>query len=142
MIMSKKSIRFLLTESLPLRFDPSLAGRAIVDGLEYLTKRLDWSARKIANTVHLPANTINNWLTKDEVSISNARLHPDIQGILHLLAIHRSLEGMFNDPIHQRAWLSSRHPELKIIPEERMSESLEGLIFIRQYLDCVRGKGG
>ena len=122
-------------------FDPLLAGRAIVDGLQYLKKRLDWSGTKIANILHLPPNTVNTWLKNGIVPISSSVLQPDIQAIIHLLAIHRSLEAMFDDPSHQRIWLSTLHPELNVIPEKLMGEFIDGLIFIRQYLDYVRGRG-
>lgn len=122
-------------------FDPIIAGCAIVDGLEYLKNRLEWSGTKIANTLHLPANTVNTWLKNKIVPISSPILQPDIQAIIHLLAIHRSLEAMFENPAHQRIWLSTLHPELNVIPEKLMSESIDGLIYIRQYLDYIRGRG-
>lgn len=122
-------------------FNPSLAGKAIVDGLEYLKNRLDWSGTKIAKILHLPANTVNTWIKNGIVPISNSVLQPDIQALVHLLAIHRSLEAMFDDPLHQQIWLSTMHPELNVIPEKLMSESIDGLIYIRQYLDYVRGRG-
>jgi len=125
----------------PTMFNPALAGQAIVDGLEYLKKRLNWSGTKVAKILHLPSNTVNTWLKNGAVPISSSTLHPDIQVIVHLLAIHRSLEAMFDEPIHQQAWLSTMHPELNTIPEKLMSESMDGLIFIRQYLDYIRGKG-
>jgi hypothetical protein len=122
-------------------FNPAIAGHAIIDGLEYLKTRLEWSGTKIANTLHLAPNTVNTWLKNKTIPITHAKLHPDIQAIIHLLAIHRSLEAMFYDPTHQRAWLETLHPELHTIPERLMSESIDGLIFIRQYLDYVRGRG-
>lgn len=135
-------------ETLPLiritpTFDSKVAGRAIVDGLEYLKNRLEWSGTKIAKILHLPPNTFNTWLKNGMVLIDNSiiRLQPDIQAILHLLAIHRSLEAMFENPAHQRAWLTTFHPELNDVPEKIMSESIDGLIFIRKYLDYVRGRG-
>ena len=125
----------------PSGFDPVVAGQAVIDGLEYLKNRLNWSGTKIANTLHIPANTLNTWLKNGIVPISNRSLQPDVQAIVHLLAIHRSLEAMFENPAHQQAWLSTLHPELNVIPEKLMGESIEGLIFIRQYLDYVRGRG-
>jgi len=124
-----------------IKFDPVTAGKAVVDGLEYLKNRLDWSGSKIAKILHIPANTVNTWLKNGNVPISNSILHPDVQVIIHLLAIHRSLEAMFDDPIHQRAWLTTLHPELNAIPEDLMGESIDGLIHVRQYLDYVRGRG-
>ena len=146
LIPQKKEPRSLrgeqtLLASAPLKFDPDLAGRAIVDGLEYLKRRLGWSGTKIAHILHLPPNTVNTWLKKGVVPISNSVLQPDIQVIAHLLSIHRSLEAMFEDCSHQRIWLSTLHPELKSIPEKLMGESIDGLIYIRQYLDYVRGRG-
>jgi hypothetical protein len=122
-------------------FNPKIAGQAIVDGIEYLKSRLEWSGSKVARILHLPANTVNTWLKNGTVPIHSAILQPDVQAVIHLLAIHRSLEAMFENPLHQRAWLQSAHPELGAIPEEMMSRSLDGLIFIRQYLDYVRGRG-
>ena len=112
-----------------------------MDGLRYLKSRLGWSGTKIASVLHLPSNTVNTWLKNGIVPISNSVLQPDIQAIIHLLAIHRSLEAMFDDPSHQGIWLSTLHPELNVIPEKLMGESIDGLIFIRQYLDYVRGRG-
>lgn len=129
------------TDTASSKFDPVLAGRALVDGLNYLKLRLEWSGTKIANLLHLPANTVNTWLKNGIVPISGTVLHPDTQAIIHLLAIHRSLEAMFDEPAHQRAWLAAHHPELNVVPAKLIGESIEGLIFVRQYLDYVRGRG-
>ena len=138
---SLKGLSPLIDNSVPVKFNHELAGHAIVDGLQYLKIRLDWSGTKIAKTLHLPANTMNTWLKNGMVPINSDVLHPDTQVVIHLLAIHRSLEAMFDNPLHQRAWLSTFHPELNTIPEKLMGESIDGLIFIRQYLDYVRGRG-
>jgi hypothetical protein len=129
-----------LVNAAPL-FNPKVTGRAIADGLDYLKNRLAWSGTQIARILHLPPNTLNTWLKNGIVPLSSPRLHPDIQAIIHLLAIHRSLEAMFENPAHQRAWLTTLHPELDVIPQDRMSQSIDGLIFIRQYLDYIRGRG-
>lgn len=130
-----------LTDVVSPSFNPKIAGQAIVDGLEYFKTQLEWSGTKIANTLHLPANTLNTWLKNGRVPIHDSILSPDIQAIIHLLAIHRSLEAMFNNPLHQRAWLMTLHPELNSVPEKLMGESIVGLIFIRQYLDDARERG-
>jgi hypothetical protein len=133
--------RVPLIDASSTTFNPITAGQAVAEGLEYLKNRLEWSGTKIASTLHLPANTLNTWLKEGIVPIQSSLLQPSIQAIIHLLAIHRSLEAMFEDPSHQRAWLSTLHPELNAIPEKLISESIEGLIFVRQYLDYVRGRG-
>src|SRR5579872_3288852 len=122
-----KSLKTIREKSLladiSVKFDPLIAGPAIVDGLNYLKNRLGWSGNKIANTLHLPPNTLNGWIKNGNIPINSAVLHPDIQAILHLLAIHRSLEAMFENPEHQVKWLSTMHPELNVIPEELMGKS-------------------
>src|SRR5437868_3588978 len=122
-----KSIRKMSspTNDVSVSFDPLIAGQALVDGLAYLQKRLEWSGTKIAKTLHLPPNTVNTWLKNGKVPINSRILHPDVQAIIHLLAIHRSLEAMFENPGHQRAWLSTLHPELNVIPVKLMEESFE-----------------
>jgi hypothetical protein len=130
-----------LVETPRINFNPAVAGAAIVEGLVYLKKQLDWSGTKVASILHLPANTVNTWLKNGVVPISSARLHPDIQAVIHLLAIQRNLEGMFENPLLQRAWLSTHHPELNEIPEKLMAESLDGLILVRHYLEDLRGRG-
>ena len=122
--------------------DPFTTGQTLAKGIEYFKNRLEWSSTKIAVILHFPVNTIDTWLKNKNIPISNSSAsHPDIQVVIHLLAIHRSLEAMFDDPAHQRAWLSTMHPELNAAPENLMSKSIDGLIFIRQYLDYVRGRG-
>lgn len=122
-------------------FNPKLAEKALLEALQYLKNRLHLSGREIANILHLPANTVNNWLKSGRIPITSSLLHPDIQAVIHLVAIHSSLEAMFEDPIHQSAWLSTLHPELNVIPLDQMRESIDGLIFIRQYLDYIRERG-
>jgi hypothetical protein len=130
-----------LLDNATINFDPTLAGRAVVEGLLYLKERLDWSGTKVAKILHLPANTVNTWLKNRVVPINSQVLHPDLQALIHLLAIHRSLEAMFDNPAQQRAWLTTHHPELNAIPEQLMGANVDGLIFTRQYLDYIRGRG-
>lgn len=118
-------------------FDAELAGRAIVEGLQYLKNRLEWSVTKIANILHLPVDTLNKWLKNGTVILHGAVLQSDVQVVIHLLAIHRKLEAMFDDPVQQRAWLETFHPELNGVPEKLMGESISGLLYVRQYLDNV-----
>jgi len=137
--VQSKSIR--IQKNVSPTFDPKTAGHAVVDGLEYLKIRLAWSGTKIAGILHLPPNTLNTWLKNGTIPINSKALQPDVQAIIHLLAIHRSLEAIFENPAHQQAWLSTHHPDLNEIPEKMMGESIERLIFVRQYLDYIRGKG-
>lgn len=123
------------------QFDQDAAGEAIVDGLKYLIQRLSWSGTDIAKVLHIKKTTLNNWIRGGKVPMSYPDIEPNIQLIIHLLAIHRSLEVMFKNPVNQVAWLSTFHPQLNAVPLEMMSESAQGLIYVRQYLDYIRGRG-
>lgn len=122
-------------------FDPEVASHAIADGINYLCSRLDWSGTKVANILHLRPNTVNGWIKAGAVPIKSLPLQPDFQAVIHLLAIHRSLEAMFDNPEHQRLWLSTFNPDLDNKPEKIMSSSIDGLIYVRQYLDYIQGRG-
>lgn len=97
------------------------------------------SGTDIAGILRLPPTTVNNWLSEGKVPMKE--VDPRGEAVLHLLAIHRSLEAMFRDPIDQRAWLTTMHPELKAPPLAVMKRTLESLIVVRRYLDYVRGRG-
>ena len=122
-------------------FKPDVASEALADALIYLQKQWNWSGAKIGKVLHLPSRTINQWLKQRKVPLTHARPSPEIEAVIHLIAINRSLGAMFADPYHQNEWLITEHPDLGMSPEEKMSESTEGLIMLRKYLDYVRGRG-
>lgn len=127
-----------------VKFDRIVAGQALASALQYLQKRLDWSGTKIATILNLAPATVNNWLSNGNVPIgakSVETLSPDIQAVVHLLAIHRALETIFNNQTHQIAWLTTFNPYIDSIPEILMGESVEGLICIRHYLEDAAERG-
>lgn len=122
---------------------PAIAQRAVAKALNYLAKQWDLSGAEIGALLHLPGSTINDWRAKSKVPMSfNAeRLEARAELLLHLLASQRSLESMFANAEDQRAWLRTKHPDFGIPPLEFMQRSIESLIFMRRYLDYVRGRG-
>jgi len=117
------------------------AARAIWEALAFLAASWGFSGSEIARLIHSRPTTVNGWLANHRVPIGSPPFTPDHEALLHLLAIHRSLDAMFSTPKHQVAWLKTKHPDLGVIPLERIKQSMEGLIFIRQYLDYIRGRG-
>ncbi len=115
--------------------------KAVWEVLNYIKTTLGFSGSEIARLIHLPPTTVNNWLSNKRVPIGKPPFSPETQAILHFIAIHRSLTAMFLKPENQLAWLKTKHPVLGVIPLEKIKESIEGLLFIRQYLDYVRGRG-
>lgn len=122
-------------------FKPSAAGRALAKALKFLATEWNWSGSKIADVLHLKSRTVNAWIKDEKIPIEDTNLSPDLQAIVHLVAIHRSLSAMFNSGEFQQEWLKTKHPDLNKSPLALMSESMDGLIYVRQYLDYVRGRG-
>lgn len=118
-----------------------VAQKAIYEALRHLMSSWDISDTAVADVLHLHANTIKKWLADKNVPIGQPPFAPHYEALLHLLAIHRSLSTMFSKPENQRAWLATKHPDFNFAPLEKMRESVEGLILIRQYLDYIRGRG-
>jgi hypothetical protein len=124
------------------RLDPAVASKALADSLIYLRDRWKWNGSKIARALHLSPTTVNGWLRMRTIPITGSALSNDVQAVIHLIAIHRSLEAMFADPFHQVEWLNTQHPDLdNTAPLEKMTSSMADLISLRQYLDYVRGRG-
>lgn len=84
---------------------------------------------------------MNTWLRSKRVPFGKPPYTPVEDAVLQLIAIHRSLSAMFSDPRDQTAWLETPHPELGIAPAAKIEQSTEGLVYVRQYLDCIRGRG-
>ena len=125
----------------PSGFNPEKAAQALADGLKYLLKQWSWSGSKVSRLLHLSPTTINGWLRKGAIPVAAQGLSPEVEAVTHLLAIHRNLTAMFNEPFHQIEWLKTPHPDLGVSPQSKMEESMAGLILIRQYLDFVTGRG-
>lgn len=119
----------------------AVAQKAIYEALRHLMSSWEVSEAAVADVLHLHPNTIKKWLADRSIPVGEPPFAPHYEALLHLLAIHRSLSAMFSKPENQRAWLANRHEDLGVAPLERMRESTEGLILLRQYLDHVRGRG-
>jgi hypothetical protein len=121
--------------------NPALASEALADGLRYLKDQWNWNGSQIARVLHLSPTTINGWIRTKSVPVSAKNISPDVEAVIHLLAVQRNLAAMFSEPFHQLAWLETVHPDFGEVPLKKMSESMVGLIQVRQYLDYVRGRG-
>lgn len=119
----------------------AVAQKAIYEALRHLMSCWDLGDTAVADMLHLHPNTIKKWLADKTVPMGKPPFAPHYEALLHLLAIHRSLSAMFSKPENQRAWLTTKHPDFDATPLERMRDSIESLILVRQYLDYVRGRG-
>ena len=123
-----------------VRSGTTKAQEALAEALSFLKGRWKLSGAKIGELLHLRARTINDWLKKGKVPIEEP-LSPEVQTLIHLLAIHRSLEAMFSEPQNQVVWLTTKHPDFECSPWDKIKKSIEDLIMVRRYLDYARGRG-
>lgn len=112
--------------------DKKLNTSFLVEDINHLKLKLKWSNTKIANIIHAPSKTIKQWLASSDEGFS-LKINSYIN-IMYLVVIHKNLESMFTNPQHQKLWLSTLHPELKVIPEQQMTTE-NGLINIFNYLN-------
>lgn len=117
------------------------AEEAVYEALSFMREAWSLSGSALAEFLRLPASTVNTWFAKKRVPLGKPPFDPTAEAILHLIAVHRSLDAMFSGPEGQRAWLDTPHPAFERAPADLMRDSLAGLIFIRQYLDYTRGRG-
>ena len=118
-----------------------ISAMALAKAVTYMLNDLGWSRAEYAKILHLKARTVNSWLQDGKIPIDRLAPSPEIQAIIHSIAIHRSLSAMFEDSNLKKEWMNTKHPDFKISPKEVMAQSIDGLVDVRRYLDYVRGRG-
>ena len=116
------------------------ASETIWKSVARIQEKWELNAAQMARLLHVKPPTFHNWKHQAEIPIS-AELTPDIELIIAVIAIYRSLSAMFASPKDQVAWLNSKHPQLQAIPIKFAESSSSNLFQLRSYLDFVRGRG-
>src|SRR5437870_3717156 len=119
-----------------MRISHTIKGEALCEALQFLMTEWNLTSQEVGDLLRLPPETIETWLRERRIPIQG-KLNPNVEAVVHLLAVHRNLSAMFSDSKNQWAWLRTQHPELGIVPIDKIRESVEGLILIRGYLDTV-----
>jgi hypothetical protein len=122
-------------------FDRVVAGEALADALLFIKNEWNFSNEQIGEIIKVSKGTIKNWLDDGSVKVSSGSLAPDVEALISLVGIHRSLRAMFSSNDKQLEWLQTEHPHLHAAPIDLIKQSNENLFGIRQYLDYVRGRG-
>ena len=103
--------------------------------------RWELKAAEMARLLHTKPSTFHSWKEKGEIPVSALPLTPDMEVVVAVIAIYRSLSAMFSNPKDQVAWLNAKHPEFHLAPIKFAEHSSPGLFQLRSYLDFVRGRG-
>lgn len=114
---------------------------ALFEGTQYMMDRLDLKASDLSRILRVPASTVRHWLKNKRIPLGNDYISNDAESVLHLIAIHRSLEAMLETPEAQIEWLRTFRPDINAVPIKKLSESFQSLLSVRQYLDYARGRG-
>jgi len=109
------------------------ARQAAYEALDFLRGAWGLNGSQLAKLLHLPTNTVKGWFLKKRLPVGRPP-----EALLDILAIHRSLYMMFTEPANQLAWLRTKHPSLSFVPIEKIRESGNGRLFVRQYLSYLR----
>jgi hypothetical protein len=119
----------------------SKARQTVWKAISNIQNKWELNASEMARLLHTKAPTFHSWKTREEVPISQKPLSPDMEVVVAVIAIYRSLSAMFSNPKDQIKWLNSKHPEFQTQPLKFAEESSPNLFQLRSYLDYVRGRG-
>lgn len=119
----------------------SKAEIAVYEATKYMMDQWNLTGSALARALRLKVSTVNNWLRNKRIPLGGDQLSNDAESVIHLLAIHRSLEAMLEVPEAQQEWLKKNNSDLGATPMEKISSSFQGLLLVRQYLDFYRGLG-
>lgn len=107
-----------------------------------IQKSWQFTNAQMARLLHTRANTYGLWLKKKRIALGKPPFTADMQVVISLIAIHRSLTALMQNPKDQVLWLSSPHPDFNgVSPLEFAKHSCANLFYLKSYLDYLRGLG-
>lgn len=131
-----------LTLQKEIQLDTLKSRQILSKALSRLQENWNFTNVEMAHLIRVKPNTYGLWKSKSEIPYQKAPYSPEIEVIISLLSIFRSLGAMFNSASDQILWLKNPHPHFKnVSPLEFAQQSCENLFYLKQYLDYVRGRG-
>jgi len=129
------------SRSNPITQGSSKARQTVWKAISNIQNKWELNAVEMARLLHTKAPTFHSWKKREEVPVSQAPLSPEMEVVVAVIAIYRSLSAMFANPKDQVAWLTSKHPEFQVSPLKFAEASSPNVFQLRSYLDYVRGRG-
>ncbi|QQR80470.1 MAG: hypothetical protein IPJ69_14425 [Deltaproteobacteria bacterium] len=121
---------------------PLEPGKTLHKALTRLQETWGFTNAEMAKTLHLKANTYGNWIKSGEIPVGKPPYAPEIEILVTLIAIFRSLGSMFQKFSDQVLWLETPHPHFqKASPLQFAQATCENLFYLRHYLDYARSRG-
>lgn len=117
------------------------ARQTVWKAVSNIQNKWELNAAEMARLLHTKPPTFHSWKERAEVPVSQRPLSPDMEVVVAVIAIYRSLSAIFSNPKDQIAWLTSKHPEFQLPPLKFAEASSPNLFQLRSYLDYVRGRG-
>lgn len=101
-----------------------------------------FSNATMSRFLHVKPNTYGNWMKNQSVPMGKVPYSPEVELVITLLSIYRSLGAMFVSYQDQVLWLKSGHPHFSgLSPLDFAQKSCENVFYLKNYLDYVRGRG-
>lgn len=113
--------------------DCLIAREALYETLCFIKEDLDLSNADLAPILKVTESRIECLLAGKEVPLCKC--------ILYLIEIHRNLCSMFSERKNRAQWLNTEHPVLRRKPIDVLKQELQGLDFVKSYLDYVMDRG-
>lgn len=124
--------------SLDIQKSRQVLGKALGN----LQKTWNFNNAEMAGLIRVKPNTYGNWMKNREIPFQKPPYSTEVEVIIALISIFRSLGAMFVSPNDQILWLKTSHPHFAgQSPLEFAKRSSENLFYLKQYLDYVRGRG-
>lgn len=112
--------------------------RVLTKALLRMAEQIELSRQEFSQILGLSSSSISRLYTKTDNYIDPASTEGQLA--ILLLRIYRSLDTLFGGNAKQcQLWLRSENQHLQGVPIELM-QSIQGLVFVMQYLDAMRGK--
>lgn len=127
--------------NLAIELGSDKARHVLCKALQHIQENWDLSNVDMSRLLHIKPNTYGNWLKQNEVPVGVAPYAPEIEIVIALIAIYRSLGAMFAASQDQILWLRQKHPDLGESPMTFVQKACANVFWLRAYLDYVRGCG-
>ncbi len=131
-----------LLAPLAIHLDSEKSRQVLGKALRRLQETWQFNNTEMATLLRVKPNTYGYWMKKEELPFQSPPYSAEMELVLVLFSVFRSLGAMFVSASDQLIWLKSVHPDFAgESPLDFAKKSSENLFYLKQYLEYVRGRG-